>query len=96
VIINEPFFQRLSEADRAVILKSADEVDITHAQHVAANGERVRSELTGTHGVTFCDLEDAEVWAQRARGIWPDLYELVGGGEEWVNQTIRYMETGSF
>ena len=58
--------------------------------------ERVRNELQTKHGVTFCELKDADVWAEKAQGAWPKLYELVGGGKQWVDQTLRYMETGAF
>lgn len=96
VVINEAFFQSLSPEDQAIILKSADEVDVSHAQHVANNGARVRKALTEEHGVTFCELQDAEVWAEKAQGAWPQLYDLVGGGKEWVDMTMKYKETGSF
>ncbi len=96
VIINEAFFQNLSPEDQAVILKSAGEVDVSHAEHVARNGARVRAALTEEHGVTFCELTDAEVWAEKARGSWPQLYDLVGGGKEWVEMTMKYKQTGSF
>lgn len=93
-IINNDFFESLSEADQAVLLKSAEEVDLSHAQHVASNGDKVRKALTEEHGVTFCELQDPEVWAEKARGAWPELFELVGGGEAWVNTTVAYKETG--
>lgn len=96
VIINEPAFQNLSQEDQAVILKSADEVDVLHAEYVSRNKARVREALTRDHGVTFCELQDPEVWAERARGAWPKLYDLVGGGKEWVDMTLKYKKTGSF
>lgn len=96
VIVNNDFFDGLSPADRDVILKSAEETDIAHAEYVKTSGERVRKALTEDHGVTFCELSDAGVWADKARAAWPQLYELVGGGKEWVDMTLRYKETGSF
>lgn len=96
VIINTDFMNSLSDADQRVILKSAEETDISHAQYVANSVERVRDELIQKHGVTFCELKDADVWAEKAQAAWPKLYELVGGGKEWVDKTMRYMETGSF
>lgn len=96
VIINEPFFAGLSEEDRAIILKSAEEVDVSHAAYVAQNKARVHKALTEEHGVTFCELQDPEVWAEKAQGAWPQLYDLVGGGKEWVDMTMKYKETGSF
>lgn len=96
VIANDGFLQGLSPEDRAIVLKSAEETDILHAEHVKASGARVRKALVEDHGVTFCELSDADVWAQKARGAWPELYGLVGGGKEWVDMTLRYKETGSF
>nr|WP_272209807.1 TRAP transporter substrate-binding protein [Marinicella sp. W31]MDC2875636.1 TRAP transporter substrate-binding protein [Marinicella sp. W31] len=96
VIINEPFFESLSEADRDILLTAANETDVAHAEYVANNGDRVRKELTENFGVTFCELKDPEVWAERAQGAWPQLFELVGGGKEWVDMTVQYRNTGSF
>ncbi|WP_425417286.1 TRAP transporter substrate-binding protein [Oricola indica] len=94
VVINNDFMNSLSEADQQIILKSAEETDISHAKYVAENGARVREALTSEHGVTFCELKDADVWAEKARGAWPSLYSLVGGGKEWVDEALHYKETG--
>lgn len=94
VIINNDFMNSLSEEDQQILLQSAEETDVSHAQYVAENGERVRNALTGDFGVTFCELKDPEVWAEKARAIWPDLYSLVGGGEDWVETTLTYKDTG--
>jgi len=96
VVINNDFFNSLSAEDQAILLKSAEEVDISHAKYVAENGARVRKALTENHGVTFCELQDPEVWAKKAQGAWPKLYDLVGGGKDWVDMTLRYKETGNF
>lgn len=96
VIVNTDFMNSLSDADQQVLLKAAEETDVSHARYVAENVARVRNELTENHGVTFCELKDSEVWAERAQGAWPQLYSLVGGGKEWVDMTLRYKETGHF
>ena len=96
MIVNEPAFQALSPEDQEIILTSADETDVLHAEHVKQNQAKVREALTNDHGVTFCELQDPEVWAERARGAWPQLYDLVGGGKEWVDMTLTYKETGRF
>lgn len=96
VIINDRFMQTLSPDDQAIILKSADETDVWHAGYVAENKARVHKSLTEDHGVTFCELKDPEVWAEKARGAWPQLYDLVGGGKDWVDATLKYKETGGF
>lgn len=95
VVINEPFFESLSDEDRAILLKAADETDVAHAEYVKKNGKRVRETLVEDYGVTFCELEDPEVWAERAQGAWPELFTLVGGGKDWVDMTVKYRDTGS-
>ena len=95
VIINSDFMNSLSEEDQRILAKSAEETDISHAEYVAENSARVRKALTEQHGVTFCELSDPEVWSEKARGAWPELYDLVGGGKAWVDMTLRYKETGS-
>lgn len=94
VLANDDWFQDLSEADRALILEAAGEADAAHARWVKESGERVRNTLEEQHGVTFCELQDAGEWKSRARGTWPDLYDLVGGGKDWVDATLEYKETG--
>ena len=94
VIINNDFLQSLSEEDRAILLESAEETDVSHAQYVAENGTRVREALIQDHGVTFCELKDPEVWSDKARAIWPQLYDLVGGGADWVETTLTFKKTG--
>ena len=96
VVINEPFFEGLSPLDQAVLLKSADETDVVHAAYVAESKAKVHKALVEEHGITFCELKDPDVWAEKARGAWPQLYELVGGGKDWVDATLKYKETGSF
>lgn len=94
VVVNNDFFSGLSEADRQIILKSAAETDISHAAYVKGAGAAVKKTLIEKHGVTFCELTDPEVWAEKARGTWPKLYSLVGGGKEWVDATLNYKKSG--
>ncbi|MCW2309669.1 TRAP transporter substrate-binding protein [Rhodobium gokarnense] len=94
VIANNDWLEGLDEADRTVILKAADEADKAHAAWVKKVGAEVRGALKDDHGVTFCELKDPEEWQSRARGAWPELYKLVGGGKDWVDATVTYLETG--
>ncbi|MCP5152575.1 MAG: TRAP transporter substrate-binding protein [Ectothiorhodospiraceae bacterium] len=95
VIANGDWFGGLSEADRAIILRSAGETDVAHAEWVKKVGAEVREALKSQHGVKFCELENTDEWRDRARGAWPKLYELVGGGKDWVDATARYVQTGA-
>lgn len=94
LIVNDPWFQGLSQADRDLIIKTANENDQWHYNWVNKNQKAIRAELESKHGTKFCKLKDAAEWEKRARAIWPDLYHLVGGGKAWVDATLEYKKTG--
>ena len=39
----------------------------------------------------MCDLEDSDVWKEKARAIWPDLYDKVGG-KDLADQALAIPE----
>lgn len=94
VITNNGWFENLSTADQTIIKKSAAEADAYHAVWVKRSNAETRRILIEKHGTTFCDLKDADEWQRRARGAWPKLYGLVGGGKDWVDVTLEYKKTG--
>jgi TRAP-type transport system periplasmic protein len=95
LIVNERWWQGLSPADRALLLKAANENDVWHYNWVNSRKAQIRADLEKQHGTKFCDLKDADVWKQKAEATWPALYSLVGGGKEWVDATIAYKKTGA-
>jgi TRAP-type C4-dicarboxylate transport system substrate-binding protein len=95
LIVNEPWFRSLSQADRDLVLKTANENDQWHYEWVGAQQKSIRSELESKHGTKFCALKDGAEWERKARSTWPDLYGLVGGGKEWVDATLTYKTTGA-
>lgn len=94
LIVNKPWFDSLSDNDRALILKVADENDDWHYNWVKRDQQNLKTNLIEKHGTKFCELKDAAVWEEKAKAIWPELYSLVGGGEAWVNATLEYKKTG--
>lgn len=94
LIVNKPWFDRLPEKDRALILKIADANDEWHYNWVKQDQESLKKSLIEQRGTKFCELEDAAEWEKKAKAIWPDIYSLVGGGEDWVNATLEYKKTG--
>ena len=95
LIVNDKWFQGLSQAQRDLILKTAAENDQWHYGWVNSQQKSIRADLEANHGTKFCSLKDAAEWEKRARATWPKLYGLVGGGKEWVDATLAYKETGS-
>lgn len=94
LIVNKPWFDGLPQEDRDLILKTADANDEWHYNWVKKDQETLKKELTSKHGTTFCELKDGADWEKKAKAIWPDLYSLVGGGEDWVKATLEYKKTG--
>ena len=41
--------------------------------------------------MTMCELEDKQVWKEKAQAIWPDLYEKVGG-KELADTAVQYLK----
>lgn len=94
LIVNERWWQSLPAADRELLLKAANENDVWHYNWVSGRQSEIRKELETKHGTKFCSLKDADEWQKRARGTWPALYSLVGGGKDWVDATLAYKATG--
>ncbi len=94
LIVNERWWQGLSQADRDLILKTTNENDRWHYDWVNAQQKSIRADLESQHGTKFCSLKDADEWQKRARATWPELYGLVGGGKDWVDATLAYKKTG--
>jgi len=93
-IVNEDWFQGLDPADRALIVEVAAMNDQWHYQFVKNDQKTLQETLERKHGVSFCDLSDEAAWKAKAQELWPELYQMVGGGKDWVDQTLAYKATG--
>lgn len=94
LIVNERWWQSLSQADRDLLMKAANENDVWHYNWVNNRQAEIRKELETQHGTKFCELKDGAEWEKKARATWPELYSLVGGGKDWVDATLAYQKTG--
>jgi TRAP-type C4-dicarboxylate transport system substrate-binding protein len=95
LIVNDRWWQGLTQQDRDLLLATAAENDVWHYNWVNARKQQIRTDLETKHGTKFCDLKDADEWRQRAQATWPELYSLVGGGKAWVDATLAYKKTGN-
>ena len=94
LVVNLPWFNSLSKKDQELIRKTADENDRWHYNWVMEDQKTLKKTLMEKHGIKFCQLEDEDIWKEKAKAIWPELYKYVGGGEAWVQQTLEYKKTG--
>ncbi|MBW2148605.1 MAG: TRAP transporter substrate-binding protein [Deltaproteobacteria bacterium] len=92
-IVNNNWFKGLSKADRDLILKAAKDNDKWHYNWIKEDQKTIKQTLMEKHGITFCELEDEDVWKKKAKAVWPKLYRYVGGGKAWVDLTLQYKKT---
>ena len=53
--------------------------------------EKEFQEILVDKGMEMCALEDSDIWKEKARAIWPDLYDKVGG-KELADQALQYLK----
>jgi TRAP-type C4-dicarboxylate transport system substrate-binding protein len=90
VLISEKGFQRLEPQIQEALLKAANEAALLEQEWGKAK-EKEFQEILVQKGMEMCSLEDKDVWKEKARAIWPELYESVGG-KELADQALQYMK----
>jgi len=90
VLISEKGFQRLEPKIQEALLKAAKEAALMEQEWGVAK-EKEFQEILVEKGMTMCALEDTDIWKEKARSIWPDLYESVGG-KELADQALQYLK----
>ena len=92
-IINENWLKSLAPEDQDIIIRAEKDTDRWHYNWVKEDQVTLKETLIKEHGVTFCELQDEDVWKEKALATWPDLYKYVGGGKEWVETTLEYKKS---
>jgi len=90
ILISEKSFSRLEPKIQEALLKAAHEAALLEQEWGVAK-EKEFQEILVEKGMEMCSLEDSNVWKEKARAIWPDLYEKVGG-KELADQALQYLE----
>jgi TRAP-type C4-dicarboxylate transport system substrate-binding protein len=80
IMMSEKGFQRLDPPIREALFKAAQEAAQLE-QEWGVVKEKEFQEALVEKGMTMCELEDTEIWKEKSRAIWPELYEKVGGRE---------------
>lgn len=80
IMMSEKGFQRLDPPIREALFRAAQEAAQLE-QEWGIVKEKEFQEALVEKGMTMCSLEDTEVWKEKARAIWPELYDKVGGKE---------------
>lgn len=78
LVIGEEFYQSLPTDLQEIVVRAAEEAVAYERQTMIERNARFREELIA-RGMEMYALEDEAVWIERARTVWPNYYEDVGG-----------------
>ncbi|WP_243545690.1 TRAP transporter substrate-binding protein [Pseudodesulfovibrio tunisiensis] len=78
LLVSEKWFQRLPETTQALVQKAATEACKYEWEWVAKQNQ-VALDNCIKHGMVLEQLEDEAEWMNRARALWPEYYEAIGG-----------------
>ena len=91
IIVSESWFQSLSEAHQAAVLRAGAEATAYVRWWQPMDEERWWVEAE-KQGVIVDDIADETEWVERARAIWPDYYGTIGkDGEEVANRALAIL-----
>lgn len=91
LLISEKFYQGLPADLQDAVSRAGQEAVIAGRE---ANAEQTSEAMTflTENGMTLLGApKDEEKWRDAAQGIWPSLYDAVGG-EEWAKEAIGIFE----
>jgi TRAP-type transport system periplasmic protein len=90
MLVSEAWLQGLDPETRELVASAANEA-ARHEWQWAAEQDQIALQECLDKGMQFDKLEDEEVWMEKARALWPQFYEEVGG-EAVINEALAVME----
>jgi TRAP-type transport system periplasmic protein len=89
ILMSESGFNRLEPQIQEALLKAAEEAALLE-QEWGLLKENEFQDVLVSKGMEICELEDTDVWIEKAKAIWPDLYD-VSGGKELADLALKYI-----
>jgi len=89
IIVSEVWFKKLP-ADKQALVKQAAMDAAEYQWQWVADKEAGALAKCQEMGMEFSKLEDEELWIEKAKSIWPQFYDKVGG-KEYVDQALSIM-----
>gem|GEM_PF-180273 len=89
IIVSENWFKKLPAYKQALIRQAALDAAEYQWQWVAAKEASALAKCQEM-GMEFSELEDEELWIEKAKSIWPQFYDKVGG-KAYVDQALSIM-----
>ncbi|BDQ37214.1 Taurine transporter periplasmatic component [Pseudodesulfovibrio nedwellii] len=89
LLVSEKWFQRLPENTQILVQKAATEACKYEWEWVAAQN-KVALDNCIKHGMELNELTDEAEWMTKARALWPEYYEAIGGKDK-VDNALNIM-----
>ena len=89
LLVSDKWYQRLPEKSQTLVQKAATEACEYEWQWVAEQNQKALNNCL-KHGMVFEKLTDEDVWMNKARALWPEYYEAVGGKEK-IDNALKIM-----
>ena len=81
ILINENFYQNLSEDHKSLVQKSAQLAAESQWLWSETNKEK-QIQILKENGIQFTELKDKHLWVKAAKSLWPEHYEKIGYGDK--------------
>ncbi|MDF9436135.1 TRAP transporter substrate-binding protein [Chromohalobacter israelensis] len=91
LLVSERFYQRLPEDLQNAVDRAGREAADYERELSAKLTEDAKNELVDLGMELLGPPEDEAKWQEKAKAIWPDFYESIGG-EEWALEAQRIMD----
>jgi tripartite ATP-independent transporter DctP family solute receptor len=88
-LVSDTWFQRLPENTQELVQKAATEACRYEWNWVAEQDKKALDNCI-KHGMVFEQLTDEDAWMEKARALWPQYYEAVGGKAK-IDQALAIM-----
>jgi len=88
LIISEKYFMSLPEDIQAALIRAGKETCEYITWKVGVDEEIIKKELEKKGMILLGPPEDEEIWAEKAKAIWSEFYDNIGG-KEWAEKVIK-------
>ncbi len=89
LLVSEKWYKRLPANTQALVQKAATEACKYEWEWVAKQN-KIALDNCIKHGMVVEELTDENVWMEKARALWPEYYDAVGGKDK-IDNALKIM-----
>jgi TRAP-type transport system periplasmic protein len=89
MLVSDTWFKGLDDQSKALVVKAAREA-AQYEWQWAAEQDNVAKQQCLDQGMELTELTDEPVWMEKARSIWPQFYDQIGG-KETIDEALSLM-----